>query len=40
MKELVEKIKKEAVMMPGGVVIVSGFLNHRMDTRLIDAVGA
>ena len=40
MKELVVKIKKEAVMMPGGVVIVSGFLNHRMDTRQIDAVGA
>ena len=29
MKELVEKIKSDAVLLPGGVVIVTGFLNHR-----------
>jgi len=39
MIELVEKIKKEAVIRPGGVVIVNGFLNHRMDTKLIDNIG-
>ncbi|MBO4322229.1 MAG: xanthine phosphoribosyltransferase [Clostridia bacterium] len=39
MKELVERIEKDAVLLPGGVVIVSGFLNHRMDIGLIDSIG-
>ena len=39
MKELVEKIKSDAVLLPGGVVIVTGFLNHRMDIGLIDGIG-
>ena len=39
MKLLKEKIKNEAELKPGGVVIVSGFLNHRMDIPLIDEIG-
>ena len=39
MKELVEKIRSDAVLLPGGVVIVTGFLNHRMDIGLIDGIG-
>lgn len=39
MKLLKEKIQNEAELKQGGVVIVSGFLNHRMDIRLIDEIG-
>ncbi|MCQ2427122.1 MAG: xanthine phosphoribosyltransferase [Clostridia bacterium] len=39
MEQLVKQIEKEAVLLPGGVVIVSGFLNHRMDIGLIDSIG-
>ena len=39
MKELKEKIENTATILPGGVVIVSGFLNHRMDIPLIDRIG-
>jgi len=39
MEQLVKQIEKEAVLLPGGVVIVSGFLNHRMDIGLIDEIG-
>lgn len=39
MKLLKDKISTEATILPGGVVIVSNFLNHRMDIKLIDAIG-
>jgi xanthine phosphoribosyltransferase len=40
MKALQHKISTDGVIKPGGVVIVSNFLNHRMDIKLIDAIGA
>jgi xanthine phosphoribosyltransferase len=39
MELLKERIAREAVVRPGGVIIVSGFLNHRMDIGLIDEIG-
>ena len=39
MKLLKDKIMSDAIIKPGGVVIVSNFLNHRMDISLIDAIG-
>lgn len=39
MKLLKDKILSDATIKPGGVVIVSNFLNHRMDISLIDAIG-
>lgn len=39
MKLLEDKIMSDAIIKPGGVVIVSNFLNHRMDISLIDAIG-
>lgn len=39
MQLLKDKIKSDAVVKPGGVVIVSNFLNHRMDIALIDEIG-
>ncbi len=36
---LKNKILNDAELRPGGVVIVSDFLNHRLDTRLLDAIG-
>lgn len=39
MKLLKDMIKDTADIRPGGVVIVSGFLNHRMNINLIDKIG-
>ena len=39
MKLLKDRIMSDATIKPGGVVIVSNFLNHRMDISLIDAIG-
>lgn len=39
MKLLKDKILSDATIKPGGVVIVSNFLNHRMNISLIDAIG-
>lgn len=39
MELLKKKIAEEAVLRPGGVIIVNGFLNHRMDIDLIDKIG-
>ena len=39
MKLLKDKIMSDATIKPGGVVIVSNFLNHRMNISLIDAIG-
>ena len=39
MKLLQDRIMSDADIKPGGVVIVSNFLNHRMDISLIDEMG-
>ncbi|MBP5270897.1 MAG: xanthine phosphoribosyltransferase [Clostridia bacterium] len=39
MEELRRKIESDGKLLNGGVVIVSGFLNHRMDINLIDNIG-
>ena len=39
MKLLQDKILSDGDIKPGGVVIVSNFLNHRMDISLIDEMG-
>ena len=39
MKLLKDKIMSDATIKPGGVFIVSNFLNHRMNISLIDAIG-
>lgn len=39
MKLLQDRIMSDADIKPGGVVIVSNFLNHRMDISLIDEIG-
>ena len=35
MKELEERILSEGRVLPGGVLKVDGFLNHRIDTALL-----
>lgn len=39
MELLKQMIKEQGELRPGGVVIVSNFLNHRMNTQLIDKIG-
>lgn len=39
MKLLKQMIREKGELRPGGVVVVSEFLNHRMDTALIDEIG-
>lgn len=39
MKLLEERILKDAVVGDGGVLKVSGFLNHQIDSRLLDELG-
>ena len=39
MKLLKDMIKDNAEIRPGGVIIVSQFLNHRMNINLIDKIG-
>ncbi len=39
MKELKEKILKEAVILPGGVLRVDSFLNHQIDIKLVCECG-
>lgn len=39
MELLKQMIREQGELRPGGVVIVSGFLNHRMNTALIDKIG-
>ena len=40
MKQLVERIKAEAVYVGGGIVKVDSFLNHQVDPALMNAIGA
>ena len=39
MEMLKQMIKERGELRPGGVVVVSGLLNHRMNTELIDDIG-
>ena len=39
MEMLKQMIKEHGELRPGGVVVVSVFLNHRMNTELIDEIG-
>ena len=38
MQELKERIRKEAKVLPGNIIKVDGFLNHRIDTALMDHI--
>ncbi len=40
MKALEEKILKEGRVLPGGILKVDGFLNHRIDVKFLDEMGA
>ena len=35
MKELQDRIRKEGKVLPGNIIKVDGFLNHRVDTKLM-----
>ena len=35
MQQLKERIRKEGKVLPGNIIKVDGFLNHRVDTRLM-----
>lgn len=39
MKELDERIAREGKYLPGGILKVDGFLNHQIDTQLMQRVG-
>ena len=39
MKQLIEKIKTDGVVMPGNVLLVDSFINHQVDVELISACG-
>ena len=38
MQELKDRIVKEGKILPGNIVKVDGFLNHRVDTKLLEAL--
>lgn len=38
MQELIERIKKDGKVLPGGVLKVGSFLNHCIDTQLLAAM--
>ena len=38
MQELKERIVKEGKVLPGNIIKVDGFLNHRVDTRLLEDI--
>ena len=40
MQELKDRIVKEGKVLPGGIIKVDGFLNHRVDTELLDHIAA
>lgn len=40
MKLLQDRIRKEARVLPGGIIKVDGFLNHRVDPKLMQAIAA
>lgn len=38
MQELKERIQQEGRVLPGNIIKVDGFLNHRIDTELMDHI--
>ena len=40
MKLLEDRIQRDGVVKAEGVLKVDGFLNHRIDIELLDAMGA
>ena len=38
MQELQDRIRKEGKVLPGNIIKVDGFLNHRVDTKLLEAL--
>lgn len=38
MQELKDRIAKEAKVLPGNIIKVDGFLNHRVDVKLLDHI--
>ena len=38
MEQLKERIRKEGKVLPGNIIKVDGFLNHRVDTKLMHAI--
>ena len=38
MQELKERIVKEGKVLPGNIIKVDGFLNHRIDTGLLSRI--
>ena len=38
MQELKDRIVKEGKVLPGNIIKVDGFLNHRIDTVLMDHI--
>lgn len=38
MKELKERIRKEGKVLPGNIIKIDGFLNHRVDPKLMRSI--
>lgn len=38
MQELKDRVLREGSVLPGGIIKVDGFLNHRVDTELLDHI--
>ena len=38
MELLKERIRKEGKVLPGGIIKIDGFLNHKVDTQLLAAM--
>ena len=39
MKELIERIRREGKILGNGILKVDGFVNHQVDSGLMDACG-
>ncbi len=40
MEQLKQRIRQDGEIRPGGIIKVDSFLNHQMDTSLIDEIGS
>ena len=38
MQELKERIRREGKVLPGNIIKVDGFLNHRVDVKLMEDI--
>ncbi len=38
MEQLKERIRREGKVLPGNIIKVDGFLNHRVDTQLLNDI--